>query len=127
MKLRTTHNSIRLRLRRSEVLTLEKEHILTEKVDFPNGSSLSYTLSHEVGETEINVSFQENDIRVMLPTNMAHEWAQSQEVGIATSLSLPSGETLSLLIEKDFPCKGRVEDKADTFWELATPDEAENC
>ncbi len=128
MKIRTTHNSIRLRIRKSELDILHKEESISESLTFVNGISLRTVLfiNHKINTPE--ASFRETTISVGLPPELAKQWIESDQVGIEQSLNINNGESLHLLIEKDFPCLDRPnEDKSDTFWELAADKDANSC
>ncbi len=120
MKLRTTHNSIRIRIRKSELTTLEKEGRIEESIRFVGGALFRFGLKL-VGDLEnIQASLKDNYLEVQLPQAEAERWMKTNQVGMETWNDLENGERLHLLIEKDFPCVDREdEDKNDTFWELA--------
>jgi hypothetical protein len=125
MKLRTTFNSIRLRIRKSELTTLQEKHKIEESIRFPNGVIFKFGLTINKDADAVNAKLENNDLVILIPKEEAKEWITTNEVGIETYINLPDGEQLHLLIEKDFPCLDRPEeDKSDTFWELApeTPD-----
>ncbi len=125
MKLRCTENSIRLRLRKSDVDQLAREKKVSIQIGFPAGSFLTYELS--IGATsKLYALFESGLISIQLPEQVAHQWISTDEVSISDELRLPNGAVLYILIEKDFPCKSRPdEDKADTFQELVPEDEQE--
>jgi hypothetical protein len=120
MKIRTTHNSIRYRLRKSEIDKLKNDGVIAESISFPSGQALKSELhiSDEIKSCE--AAFDGNSIKLSLPTDLAKLWINTNQVGIEEDLALPDGTHLHILIEKDFPCLDRPnEDKSDTFWELA--------
>ncbi len=121
MKLRLEGNSIRLRVRKSDLNTLQKEGKIIEKLTFPDQSVFNYQLFMDKNATQLTAEWSNEGIFVTLPVSEMQIWIQSNEVGIEATLS--SG--LYVLIEKDFPCKDRpLEDTADTFFELADQDSA---
>ena len=127
MKIRTTHNSIRYRLRKSEIDTLKIEGIIEESISFPSGHDLKSLLHISDVIASSEAIFDGNSIKVSLPTEMANEWINTNQVSIEQYLDLPNGDQLHILIEKDFPCLDRPnEDKSDTFWELADKS-ADSC
>ena len=123
MKLRCIQNSIRLRLRKSDINALATAGIIREEVWFPGGEGFTFSLAISNQNPKVSVHFETSDLRVLLPENMAKAWIDSNQVGIERYIDLPFNKShLHVLIEKDFPCKDRVnEDKADTFTELADP------
>jgi len=116
MKLRLEGNSIRLRVRKSDLNSLQKDGAIIETLTFPNQLVFNYQLRTDNNISEVTAQFSNAGILVGLPFSQTQLWIQSDEVGIEATLS--SG--LFILIEKDFPCKDRpLEDTADTFFELA--------
>ncbi|MEL6676434.1 MAG: hypothetical protein AAFR61_29770 [Bacteroidota bacterium] len=127
MKLRCTHNSIRLRLRKSDLTTLAETGKVEESVRIGPVKQLSFTLLIDQGVHTLVADMKEGHLSIRLPESTAQSWIASQQVGIEEYLPLEGEERLHLLIEKDFPCQDRVdEDKSDTFWELSG-DKPEVC
>ena len=125
MKLRCTTNSIRIRVRKSELAQLAKEQDILESIQFGGGVSISFSLSISGHAKKVSAYFLNYKILVKIPKAIASKWINSNEVSIEVNQPLDNGDSLHILIEKDFPCLDREEeDKSDTFWELApeTPD-----
>jgi hypothetical protein len=120
MKLRFEKNSLRYRLRKSEVEQLTHKGFVKESVAFP-GSIFIYELHVCDDVNDPTAQFSDNILRVNIPVGIATEWINTDEVGIYHLLHVNGTETLDITIEKDFPCKDHPEeDKSDTFTELAT-------
>ena len=120
MKLRTTHNSIRIRVRKSELSVLEQDQIVRERVRFPNGVVFTFALAIQEDIDAISARMNENEWIISLPKHEAHQWVTSEQIGLEQQIPLPDNEELQVLVEKDFPCKDRPEEElSDTFWELA--------
>ena len=120
MKLRCTENSIRIRVRKSDLTQLEQQGEIVESIQFPAGNQFSFALKID-SNTQITASFQNGLVSVSLPELIARNWIETNEVSLETEQPLEQGTNLHLLIEKDFPCKDRPdEDKSDTFQELAS-------
>ena len=93
---------------------------LVESVNFPNQTSFEFILSITDSSAEIYASIDKSLLTISIPTDIASEWINTNEVGIESLIVLDGDEQLHVLIEKDFPCKDRPdEDKSDTFTELA--------
>ncbi|MEM1124542.1 MAG: hypothetical protein AAGJ18_29155 [Bacteroidota bacterium] len=121
MKLRCVKNSLRLRVKKSDLKLLNTEGIITETVAFGGQQLLAFALAISEMHAEVSAEFLDNLIIVQLPTDTAQAWINSNEVGIEVHNQLDNGESLHILVEKDFPCLDREnEDKSDTFFELAT-------
>jgi hypothetical protein len=127
MKLRFEKNSLRLRVRKSDVDTLKQQGFVKESVEIP-GNVFTYELRVS-GVAEPQALFKDNAVVATISTIMATEWLNTDAIGIYHLIHMDNGRTLDLTIEKDFPCKDRPgEDKSDTFTELADqPDGNEIC
>jgi len=120
MKFRSTGNSIRIRLRKSELAQLERDKLIQESLAFPGGASFHFRLTIDPTHQEVQATVDTNAIVVSLPQSTANQWIGTNEVGIECNLPLENGQQLHVLVEKDFPCNDRPgEDKSDTFWELS--------
>ena len=128
MKLRTTHNSIRIRVRKSELERLRKDEVIEESIVFPNNTAFKFALVIEDIEPDLSATLQDNYLKLSIAKAAGKQWINTSEVGIESFITLPKGESLHLLVEKDFPCLDRAtEDKQDTFWELASDNKPDNC
>lgn len=115
MKIRCQANSLRFRLRKSDVETLSREGRLREEIAF----GLSFEL-YTATIPKMAASLANGLLRVGLPIGTAEAWMTSDMVAIEGELSSGKAHNLHVLIEKDFPCEHRPdEDKQDTFEELA--------
>jgi hypothetical protein len=102
MKLRIRGDSMRLRLKRSEVDRLAAGTSIVEKTHFP-GAALTYRL--DVSEdNHFSASFNDGTLLVSLPESDVLDWASSDEVSLHAEQELSGSGALSLLIEKDFKC-----------------------
>ena len=127
MKLRLDKNSLRLRVRKSDLEKLQDQNEVAETTHFPLGS-FEYRLI--ISDKEENVSAQifSQSIEVVVPVKTALQWMNSDETGIYHTINLSDNQSLDVIIEKDFPCKDRIEEnKADTFVELADKNIQKDC
>ena len=102
MKLRIRGDSVRLRLKVSEVNRIAAGETIVEQTHFPN-SVLTYRLeaSENGGST---TSFKDGNLVVRLPRADLEKWAGSETVSLSSEQNVADAGTLSLLIEKDFEC-----------------------
>lgn len=123
MKLRCTPNSIRLRVRKSDLEQLQKDGTVFAAIHFGAGIQFSYAL--KIGQTlQPQAELANHQITITLPQDSAQAWINSEQVTIECHQTLADGQTLHLLIEKDFPCRHTDEaDLKDTFFELAPKDD----
>jgi hypothetical protein len=103
MKHRIDGGSVRLRLNRSHVEQFRTSGACAASLPFDSISQLIYTLETSSRLTGMEVQYLQDCIRVVLPLDMAQEWAGSDRI----SLSLNCAGGPSLLIEKDFQCLHR--------------------
>ncbi len=117
MKFRCISNSIRFRVRKSDLETLQARGFVEEAVHFGSGASFRFRVEwSEVPALEAR--FEEGCISVLLPGEQAREWIASEEVAIEQTVG-----GLQILLEKDFPCRHTSEsNREDTFYELAPED-----
>lgn len=119
MKLRIRGNSIRFRLTQSEVEKLGTHGQVEETIEFgilPN-EKLIYALVSSDKVDKINSKYDSGKIAVVIPKTIADEWINTEKVGIGSEKILDTGNTLSILIEKDFACLSERpdEDESDNF------------
>lgn len=124
MKLRTTNNSIRIRIRKSELVQLRQVGRVEEYINFGNEVVFSFALVIDQEVEDLKGSLAANKLIIRIPNATAIKWIDSNEVGIQSQSKVSETEELHILVEKDFPCLDRPnEDKSDTFWELVPEDE----
>lgn len=124
MKLRIEGNSIRLRVKKSELERLKIEGKVHETVSFVKGFDFHYELVISERGSHVDVVFTHSTITVEIPLSMATAWIETEQVGLENTLN----NGLYILIEKDFPCKTRDdEDKNDLFQELVGKDNPSVC
>ena len=118
MKLRIRGNTLRLRLKRSEVEQISSGQSIVEQTCFPD-SVLTYRLDVS-DEDKFSVSFNDGNLTIGLPKSDVAQWAQTDQVSLVAEQILRTSDALSILIEKDFSClvpghHRPSEDDADTF------------
>jgi Family of unknown function (DUF7009) len=115
MKLRVRGNSIRLRLSQADLASLLASGAVEERLAFPSGQSLSYRL--ESGAESAAAELSDRGIVVRFPAEALRRWAQPDKVSLQAEQPLGGGDSLQLLVEKDFKCLNprEAEDDADLF------------
>jgi hypothetical protein len=127
MKLRLQFNSIRLRLKRSEVDRFIRTGRVEERIMSGIGDRESF---HYLLEANDSVSAPKgwiapNRVVVQVPIAAALKWALTSQIGIEGEQAVDNKTSLRILIEKDFACiDGTEEQNADTF---ANPLAGQNC
>lgn len=119
MKFRCTHNSIRLRLKRSNVDQLAKEGLAEDRIYFGPDHYLSIQLTIDSDKQNIAAELADTTIKVILPQSIAKPWIDSDAISLEAEQMEDGAPALHILIEKDLSCIGRgKEKKADYFQEL---------
>jgi hypothetical protein len=117
MKLRISGNSIRLRVRRSEVAKLTAGERIAETVHLGCGeqTALMYALGTEAASA-VQVRYEGSEILVLLPKDEANTWAGTEQVGIYATVDVGVYGKLDVIVEKDFAClDSRAAENEDTF------------
>ncbi len=96
MKLRMNENSVRLRLRRSDVDRFRSTGSVSAEMRFPDGRALIYRLAGSA-DGELTVSFVGDVLEVRVPSADGEAWSSGNTVGIYGN----SGG-IEILVEKDF-------------------------
>ena len=81
MKLRIQGNSLRFRLTRPEVASLDKDGLIAETTYFGIGHSLTYRIRKETDGADVRTELADGVITVSAPAGEVHKWATSDEVG----------------------------------------------
>ena len=131
MKLRIHGNSIRIRLKQSEMAGLGQDGRAEDRIELGLDIALAYEIRicdpvdqvavdqvpvDQVPVDQVAVSFEGHKIEVSVPRNLAEPWLKTEQVGIEAEVPTSSG-TLKVLLEKDFKCLHREskEDGSDYF------------
>jgi hypothetical protein len=110
MKLRLRHNSLRLRVGRSELASFLESGIVEDSVDFPS-IPLVYILHSSDECKEMQATFNNGWITVSVPMEQGRAWAEGDQVGLENKY-----RGISILVEKDWECvRPSGEDNEDTF------------
>lgn len=112
MKLRIKGNSIRLRLLQSEVERFAAAGQISEEIEFEAGGSgyLRYSLVTSPAAESMTARFRGNEISIVVPSSAAQEWAADDQVILESEQPIGSGDTLKIIVEKDFVCIDRPDD-----------------
>ena len=105
MKIRIKDNSVRLRLTQAEVKQLSEIGEVRSMITF--GVEIKDTLVYAVVSTishTIDVTYKNHTIEVKIPASMINQWANSEQVSIRHEKPISPGESLIILVEKDFKC-----------------------
>jgi hypothetical protein len=118
MKLRLQFNTIRLRLKRSEVAQFAEAGRVEETIILGEGEgeTLHYALEATDAIHSPRAELNGGSILVRVPLAMAEQWAANDEIAIEGDQAAGGETRLHILIEKDFACiDGTDEQNVDTF------------
>lgn len=115
MKIRIRGNSVRYRLDKLEVARFAETGELVETTQLVGGV-FTYILRRSSQVETLSAQWQDNSIVFLMPEDIAKEWVETEEVGFQHKLPLENGESLFLLIEKDFVCiDNTFEDQSNNY------------
>jgi len=111
-----------MRLPKSEVDFLLKHGYLEEATDFGE-TTFRYAIK-SVEHENMSADFVNCNIVIYVPGAVLHQWGTSDQINIASTMTVGDGNQLSLLVEKDFKCTTAPgeEDQSDYF-----ENPAKNC
>jgi hypothetical protein len=118
MKLRLQPNSIRLRLKQSEVDRFLRTGRVEERIvsGTDDQESFRYLLETNDAVSAPKGSIAPGSVIVQVPTADALKWALTNQIGIEGEQTIDGKTSLRILVEKDFACiDGSEEQNADTF------------
>lgn len=117
MKLRVRDNSIRLRLSQAEVDAANTDGLVRGRVHFAGSNSFDYVLESSPATVKPEAHLSNNVLTVRIPQMDVNQWAESEQVSIASEQILDDGDLLKILVEKDFACLAprEGEDESDLF------------
>ena len=104
MKLRIKGDSLRLRLTKGEVDQFHTEGRIADQTRFPSGRVFVYALAVAAEQDAVSAQFEGDTITIHVPQTLATGWATTEQVGFRGEVALGDGETLRILVEKDFHC-----------------------
>ena len=111
MKIRILSNSLRFRLKQTEVSHFQQHGTITEVTEFGPEPSDQLRFTLEVAsETEFAVVYASGGIIIRVPKQVAEDWTITELVGFDARVDTGKGREIELLVEKDFLCPDRPEE-----------------
>jgi hypothetical protein len=106
MKLRIKDHTLRLRVSRSDLALLIQNGRVDSTIHFTGNPEDAWTYAIEIRSDidSVTLRYQPTEVLVLVPYVEAKAWAESDQVGIYASRQLSPGQTLEILVEKDFAC-----------------------
>jgi hypothetical protein len=118
VKLRLQFNSIRARLKRSEVEQFAKTGRLEEEIFLGTAGDeiFRYVLESTDAVSTPRAVLTPRAVIVQVPPDTVNRWASTDQISIEGEQRVDNQTSLRILIEKDFACiDGTDEQNADTF------------
>jgi hypothetical protein len=87
-----------------------------DAVEFGSGERLTYKIV-VARANRVHAAYEDGQLRVILPNSTASRWSKPDEVSVRDEQDVGDGETLTILLEKDFACfvQRDGEDETDLF------------
>jgi hypothetical protein len=118
MKVRISGNSLRFRVSRSDLASLQADVRIETVIHFAPepDARFTYALERSSSAQKLAVRYTPGEVTVLLPAAQANAWSATEQVGVYESLDIGHAERLDILLEKDFACiDGTDAQNADTF------------
>lgn len=116
MKLRILANSVRIRLAQREVRSLASGQCIEQTTFFSPSSKLVLFVESSLQAEHPVAIFVDHRLSLRLPLAEVRQWAETEQVGIEADQPICDGQSLHILIEKDFEClQARTIDDTDAF------------
>ena len=113
MKLRIRGNSIRIRVSQTELASIAADGRVEEAIQFSPEKRLVYGLT-VVEQGPARVTYESDRVVVQLPRQAVTQWLDPAQVSIDDAQDIGDGESLRILVEKDFTCLAPREGEDDT-------------
>lgn len=115
MKIRILGNSMRFRIRRSEVDALCTKGYIEDRTNFDT-EVLTYVVKSGTNIEEPTGQFKDHIITINLPKSLEINWHGNEQVGFSDLTKFANNSPLSLLLEKEFVCMDeRLEDQSNNY------------
>jgi hypothetical protein len=118
MKVRISGNSLRYRVSRSDLASLQAGRRIQTTIHFAShpDAKFTYTLERSSSVRPVDVRYRLGEVTVVLSSELADRWCSPDEVGIYDTFDIGNGKTLDLVLEKDLACLDGIDvQNVDTF------------
>lgn len=115
MKIRIRGNSLRYRLDKKDIETLQQQQKVEEATTIGAGE-LHFCIKAKANANGPFIKLEQTAIHLSIPAEQVKQWIETDLVGFSLELPNPDGSVLNILIEKDFKClTERDEDESMAF------------
>ncbi len=105
MKVRISGNSIRFRLKQTEVKHFREEAEIREETSFglvPEDKLAFVMKAHN--SDNFSITWESNTVVLQVPASVWGEWTNTDLVGFEKEITTGKGQMIKILVEKDFKC-----------------------
>jgi len=103
MKLRLDNKTVKFRLNKDEIVRLQNDGFLEEKLTINDDNQFLYVIDIMEDLEACELIFNEDGIQVGIPFELSEKWINSNQVGISETFDTDDGNTITLIIEEDLP------------------------
>jgi hypothetical protein len=104
MKIRLTNDAVRLRLSDEEVTSLCESGSVATAVDFGTAGRSEWILRPSDADA-IDVALVASRLEISIPRRWIEGWGSSERIAFKAAVPVGRGRSVSILIEKDLPCR----------------------
>lgn len=106
---------MRFRLAKPEVELFGKKGFIQDQTDFFPRPFI-YALKTDGSISELMAVFKDNAITLLVPEAWVKKWVSSEQVGFEGWMKTEGGQSVNLLLEKDFKCLDvTIEDQSENY------------
>lgn len=103
MKLRLEKGSVKVRLLTEEINRLIYKNFIEESIQFSEENAFNFSVQIMKMENPVEVIFQNNSLKIFIPTKSAEKWVNSNQIGIKETIKSNLGESIEIVVEEDLP------------------------
>jgi len=103
MKLRLDNKTVRFRLSKDEIVRLQADGYLEEKIAINEDNQIVYVIDILDDLESCSLNFDEEGIHVGIPFGLSEKWINSNQIGIQETFDADDGSTITLIIEENLP------------------------
>lgn len=103
MKLRLDKKTVKFRLDKDEIVRLQNDGFLEEKLIINDDNQFLYVIDIMEDLEACELTFSEDGIQVGIPFELSEKWINSNQVGISETFDADDGSTITLIIEENLP------------------------
>jgi hypothetical protein len=118
MKVRISGNSLRYRVSRSNLASLQGGGRVETNIHFAAhpDAKFTYALERSSSVRTVDVRYRLGEVTVVLSSEFVDKWSSTEQVGIYETINIGNAGALDVILEKDFACLDGIDAQGvDTF------------